>query len=103
MSKKLLHLVPKLEQLAKTLSMEGAANVLGLSRNQVMYLAKLSGISFRKKGSSHYKSTLDESDIPMIRQLHNEGVRKHIIARKFEVNVPVIEKILSGKNWAHVE
>lgn len=82
--------------------MQECADVLGITFNQTMYVANTYRISFIKRGSAHYLTSLDESDIPLIRELFQSGLKKHIIAKKFDVNVPVIEKILRGENWSHV-
>lgn len=95
--------IEKIRELSKSKTMQQAADEIGLTYNQVMYIAGKFKIRFSHKGSRHYMTKLEECDIPLIRQLYREGTKKHIIAKKFDVNVPVIEKILSGANWNHVK
>ena len=64
-----------------------------------------------KRGSELPWAKLDESDIPMIRQLIAERDRlkreaaqltNARIAEKFGVHVRTIDRVSAGENWGHV-
>lgn len=87
----------KIEALSKDFTIAQAAKKLNLKFSQVTYICRLFGISFKKTGESTYNSKLENSDIPLIRQLNDEGVNPNQIASKFDVSRTLIMHILEGK------
>lgn len=59
--------------------------------------------SLHRKGSKNPKHTLIESDIPKIRALRVSGMTYQSIASIFNVQLPTIWKVTSGKTWVHVK
>lgn len=53
-------------------------------------------------GSKHHKAKLTEADIPVIRQLHAEGVSTRALAEKFEVTQRAIFQVVAYISWRHV-
>jgi DNA invertase Pin-like site-specific DNA recombinase len=53
-------------------------------------------------GSRHHLAKLAEGDIPVIRQLHREGVSTRAIARKYEVSQRAIYQVVAHISWRHV-
>ena len=53
-------------------------------------------------GSRVHTAKLDESDIPLIRQLHAEGMSTRKLAAKFEVSQRAILQIVNYISWRHV-
>lgn len=95
-------LAPRLKRLAKKYTLTQAAEKLNLERHQVIYICRKNGISFRPKGKRNYNTILEESDIPLIKQLASEGMKTHIIAQKFECGDSLIRKVVNGNAWQHV-
>lgn len=54
-------------------------------------------------GDTHPYARLRSEDIPLIRQLHAEGLSKGEIARKFEVSRNAIHDVISYRTWWHVQ
>jgi hypothetical protein len=54
------------------------------------------------KGSRIAASRLDETDIPVVRQLRAQGVSQRAVARRFNVCQSTIRAIDHGITWAHV-
>lgn len=96
-SQKMQERADKIESLSKDFTIAQVAKKLGLTFGQVNYVRILFGISFRKTGESAYNSKLENSDIPLIRQLDDEGVNPNQIAKKFDVSRTLIMHILTGK------
>ena len=93
-------LAPKLKKLAKTCTMKQAAESLGITKQQVVYICQKNGISFRPEGKRNHNAILEESDIPLIKALAEDGVDKHVIAKKFDCGVSLIRKVVNGNAWA---
>lgn len=55
------------------------------------------------RGSKHPNAKLDEIKVRQIKLLKLKRVKARIIADKFGVSIPTIEKIHSGEYWAHVK
>lgn len=56
----------------------------------------------RARGSRQGRAKLTESDIPMIRELHHQGMTLKDIASHFGVTHQNIRMIISGRTWTHV-
>ncbi|WP_157628137.1 hypothetical protein [Ensifer sp. BR816] len=54
------------------------------------------------RGSKHYRAKLTEADIPVIRQLHRDGVAQTVIARQFGVKQPAIWFVITRRSWGHI-
>lgn len=57
---------------------------------------------YSRIGKFHHRAKLEESDIPLIRGLYQEGLMIKDIADKFEVASPTISDVISKKTWRHV-
>lgn len=53
-------------------------------------------------GENHFASKIKNSDIPVIRKLHNEGKSNKYIADIFNVTHSNISKIIRGHTWTHI-
>lgn len=60
-------------------------------------------IEKRPRGSSHWNSTLNESDINKIREMLANGLKCTKIGKQFNVSANVILNIKHGKTWRHVK
>lgn len=96
-SQKMQERADKIESLSKDFTIAQVAKKLGLTFGQVNYVRILFGISFRKTGERTYNAKLENSDIPLIKQLKEEGVNPNQIASKFDVSRTLIMHILEGK------
>lgn len=56
-----------------------------------------------RTGSKHNMAKLTEVDIPVIRQLIDEGVSCANVAAKFEVSRQTIYRIKTNQIWKHVK
>ena len=56
----------------------------------------------KAKGSKHYRTQLNDDDVRLILQLHDDGMSQAQIGRKFDVGRHVIHFIVNGKTWCHV-
>jgi len=54
------------------------------------------------RGEKHGCAKLTEADVLEIRQMIQNGVYYRIIAELFDVNIPQISMIKTGKNWSHI-
>jgi len=52
---------------------------------------------------NHNTRKLDPEDVVLIRELHKEGLKLHVIADKFEVTKTNVSKIVNRKIWGHIE
>lgn len=43
-----------------------------------------------------------EADIPVIRQMHRDGVAQAVIARQFGVKQPAIWFVVTRRSWGHI-
>ena len=59
----------------------------------------LKGRGNTRRGKSHYRSKLTESDIPLIRA---DSRVQRVIAEEYGVDQSIISEIKSGKRWSHV-
>jgi hypothetical protein len=98
-----IKLSEQLNQLKHTHTMKEAGKLLGLTRGQVSYICTSNGISFRPEGKPNWNQILEESDIPIIRQLIAEGFKTKVIASKFDCTTDLIRSIKSGRAWGHVQ
>lgn len=62
---------------------------LGFSRN-------------RLKGAIHPKARLWEDDVMKVLELRRSGVRRHLVAKQFNVSSTAIHLIETGHNWGHL-
>lgn len=53
-------------------------------------------------GSAHGQSKLTEREIPLIREMHKNGLGSRAIAKAFSISRCSIRRILSGEGWTHV-
>ena len=53
-------------------------------------------------GSKVHTAKLTEDDIPLIRQLHREGMSTRKLAVKFEVSQRAILQVVNFISWRHV-
>lgn len=83
--------------------MKEAGKILGLTRGQVSYICTANEISFRPEGKPKWNQILEESDIPIIRQLIAEGFKTKVIANKFDCTTDLIRSIKSGRALGHVQ
>lgn len=58
--------------------------------------------STQARGSRHYRAKLTEADIPVIRQMHRDGVAQTVIARQFGVKQPCIWFVVAKRSWGHI-
>jgi DNA invertase Pin-like site-specific DNA recombinase len=56
----------------------------------------------KSRGETHHKAKLTEEDIPMIRQLHKEGMSTRELARKFDVTQRAIYQVVAFISWRHI-
>ena len=103
MRRKNVEHLPAIRELAPSNTMSQVANMLGLTYNQVSYLAVVNKIRFMKRGQNHYLSVLEESDIPLIKELARDGMAYAEIGRKFDVTGEAIMRVCNGENWKHVK
>jgi hypothetical protein len=54
-----------------------------------------------KRGSSHYKTKLDEIQVKTIKSLNGQIKRKHI-ANYFKISLNNVGTIMTGKSWGHI-
>ncbi|WP_370041036.1 hypothetical protein [Sinorhizobium fredii] len=54
------------------------------------------------RGSKHCRAKLTEADIPVIRQMHRDGVAQTVIARQFGVKQPCIWFVVTKRSWGHI-
>lgn len=54
------------------------------------------------KGSRHGMAKLSEADIPIVRQMHRNGVAAAVIATQLGVGEMTIRDIVKGRSWQHV-
>ena len=54
------------------------------------------------KGSAHHMSKLTDEDVLKIRQMHAEGVDRHIIKDMYTVTLRQIERIIYRESWTHI-
>jgi len=62
---------------------------LGFSRNRI-------------KGTHHPKAKLWEEDVLKILELRRAGVRRYLVAEKFNVSPVAVRLIEKGQNWGHL-
>lgn len=55
------------------------------------------------KGSQHWRSKIDESDVRVIKGLISVGTKQRAIARFFDMSEQAIGDIKAGRRWRHVE
>jgi HNH endonuclease/Helix-turn-helix domain of resolvase len=77
-----------LELVTRSENMLHGFRTLGFSRN-------------RMKGSDHPKAKLSEDDVKEILALRQGGMRRYLVAKKFNVSSPAIRRIEMGLNWSH--
>ena len=53
-------------------------------------------------GSKHWNSSLDESDIRVIRELHSVGCQQKAMVWLFGINSGTISEIVNRKAWKHI-
>lgn len=56
----------------------------------------------RLVGEEHWMARLTEAQVKEVRKLHSEGLTQVKIAAKMGVNQSTVQRILTGKSWAHV-
>lgn len=78
-----------LELMTRSENMLHGFRELGFSRNRI-------------KGPDHPKSKLSENDIEEILELRRGGMRRYLVAQKFNVSPPAIRRIEMGLNWSHL-
>lgn len=56
----------------------------------------------KSRGEGNSKAILTEEKVLDIRKLSSEGVQNYILAKKFNMNVPAIWKIVNRYTWKHI-
>ncbi|MFV8407253.1 helix-turn-helix domain-containing protein [Vibrio harveyi] len=75
-------------------TVESIAIHLGRTPKSIMAKAFSLGLGGRYFGSNHHFSKLSDHDVDLIRELHDEGLSIHSIARKMEVHPRAISNIV---------
>jgi len=85
-------------------NMQDAANKgrNGMVRHPEKNPLRRGNVVDRPKGSRHGMAVLVETDIPFIRALLREGLRKTAIADRYGVSRSTISLIANGRGWLHV-
>ena len=52
---------------------------------------------------NHNTRKLDPEDVILIRELHKEGLKLQVIAKKFDVSKTNVSKIVNNKIWSHLD
>jgi DNA invertase Pin-like site-specific DNA recombinase len=53
-------------------------------------------------GVHNPKAKLTEEDVRLIRELAKEGIKRKLIAEKFEVTTDTVRCIVNYETWSHV-
>lgn len=61
------------------------------------------GLKIAPRGEEQGSSKLKESQVKVIRELYNSGTSGPELARRFNVVVATIYKIIHRKHWSHIE
>ena len=56
----------------------------------------------RRRGSSHFRSKLDEAKVVKIRELASQGVSAFELGIKYDVDDKTIRKAVNRQTWRHV-
>ncbi|EIX7349282.1 DNA-binding protein [Escherichia coli] len=72
-----------LRQCAGTMTVDSIGSLIGRSEAAVRTKAREMGISLILRGDYHQSAKYPQSDIELARQLHQRGVSRREIARKF--------------------
>ncbi|HDD9007567.1 TPA: DNA-binding protein [Escherichia coli] len=72
-----------LRQCAGTMTVDSIGSLIGRSEAAVRTKAREMGISLILRGDFHQSAKYPQSDIELARQLHQRGVSRREIARKF--------------------
>lgn len=54
-----------------------------------------------RKGEAHPLAKLDSNDVRAIRQLREDGWTLKLLASSYEVSIPAIHAVVSGRTWSH--
>lgn len=91
----------KLKALAKTHSVQQAADEIGCSTNQIRARIRRDGISYKKYGEHHRSSKRSNEDVHLVKALLAEGMPVRLICKKMEISQPEVSMIKNGKYRVH--
>jgi len=77
-------------------------NLEWCTRSENLIHARDTGLLNPPKGSANGLSKLKEEDIPIIRQMFNDGMKYKQISVVFKVHEETIAYIIRGKTWTHI-
>ncbi|EJM2369102.1 AsnC family protein [Salmonella enterica] len=71
----------------RTMTIKAVAALLGVSESTVKYTNRAIGISYRKCGDTHPRTKYPDSDVELIRQLHDEySLTFRELGEKFDIH-----------------